>query len=286
MKSNRVYIGLDFGATKTIAASADENGNIIEKIRENTPQKLDEGMELFKRMIREVSGGEKITAIGCATGGPLDWKTGIINFLHMPEWRDVPLKDIMEKEFDCPFYVDNDCNVAALGEIEFGEGLNYNDFIYITISTGFGAGIIKDQKIFRSSSGEHPELGHQTVHTKKLSDVICRCGATNCLESLISGYAIERHYGKHAEQLTDGEWNEIGTLLGEGLRNIIVMHTPEVIFLGGGVALGGGEKLLRTVTEVIKKQVKIVKLPEVKLTPLGYEAPLKGAVALAMKGFE
>lgn len=284
MGSNRIYAGIDFGATKTIAVSADEKGNIINQIQKNTPQKLEDGIEMFKELIYEISSESKIIAIGCATGGPLDWKRGIINFLHMPTWRNVNLKEIMEKEFSCPFYVDNDCNVAAIGELVFGEGKNYNDFIYITISTGVGAGIIKHKKIFRGLDGEHPELGHQIVETSELYDVTCRCGAKNCLESLIAGYIIEKHYGKPAEMLSEKEWKKIGYILGQGLRNIIIMHAPEVIFLGGGVALGARNKLLDPALKVVEEQVKIVKLPLIKLTSLGYDAPIKGSIALAMKG--
>lgn len=280
-----MYIGLDFGGTKTVVASADEKGNIMKKLRKDTPQSVDEGILMFKDMIKEVSGNEKIDAIGCSTGGPMDWKNGIINFLHMPEWNDVPLKDIMEEEFGCPFYVDNDCNVAALGELTFGEGRNYSHFIYVTISTGLGGGIIKDKKVFRGISGEHPEIGHQSVNTTK-QDVMCRCSGKNCLESLISGYAIEKRYGKTAENLTDEEWNEVGIILGEGLRNIIVNHAPEAIFLGGGVSIGAGKKLLAPAMKVVEQNVKIVKLPVIILASLGYDAPLKGAIALAMKGHE
>ncbi len=277
-----MHIGLDFGGTKTIVASADKNGNIIESIRNPTPQNLEEGINLFKKMIHKVSSNQKINAIGCATGGPLDWKNGTVSFHHMSDWHNVPLKDIMENEFGCPFYVDNDCNVAALGELRFGEGKNYNDFIYITISTGIGAGIIKDKKIFRGLDGEHPELGHQYVDSKR--SVICICGAINCLESLASGSAIEKLYGKKAETLTDEEWNEVGEIVGQGLRNIITMHAPEAIFLGGGVSLGAREKLLNPAMQVVKENVKLVKLPVIKFSSLGYETALKGAIALAIEG--
>ena len=284
MQPKQIYIGLDFGGTKTIVASADKNGDIIKKIQNPTPQGVNEGIELFKKMIHEVSNGQKIDAIGCSTGGPVDWKRGIINFLHMSQWKDVPLKDIMEKEFSCPFYVDNDCNVAALGELVFGEGKNYNDFIYITLSTGVGAGIVKNKQIFRSSDGEHPELGHQCTDTKQSFNIKCRCGATNCLESLMGGYAIEKRYGKSAEKMTTEEWEELGSILGQGLRNIIIMHAPQIIFLGGGLSFGAREKLIKPALEVVREQVKLVKIPEIKLSSLGYEAPLKGAIALAISG--
>ncbi len=280
-----MFVGIDFGGTKTLVASADENGNIIKRVRKETPQGVSDGIEMFKEMVRDVSNGEKIDSIGCSSGGPLDWKNGIVSPLHMPQWSNVPLKEIMEKEFGCSFYVDNDCNVAALGELTFGKGMHYNHFVYITISTGLGGGIVKDKAIFRGRDGEHPEIGHQCIHTTR-HDVVCRCGGKNCLESLISGYAIERHYGKKAENLTTGEWIEIGTMLGDGLRNIIANHAPEAIFLGGGVSVGAGEKLLAPAMKVVEENVKIIKLPVIDIASLGYDAPLKGAIALAIKGHE
>lgn len=129
---------------------------------------------------------------------------------------------------------------------------------------------------------EHPELGHRYINIK--SNVLCRCGATNYLESLIAGYAIEKHYGKRAEHLTTEEWTEVGEILGHGLRNMIIMHAPEAIFLGGGVSLGAKEKLLEPAMKIVNENVKLVKLPVIKLASLGYEAPLKGAIALAISG--
>ncbi len=282
-----IYVGIDLGGTKTMIASADERGKIINKIEFRTPIKLDEGLKLVKDGVKEVAGNEKILGIGCSAGGPLNYKTGVISPLHQPEWRSIPLKEIIEKEFSCKFYVDVDTNIAALGEMVFGEGKKYNNFIYITISTGFGAGIVIDKKIYRGLGDEHPELGHQEIkwsinHIKE--DVICKCGAKNCLESLVSGSAIKKLYGKCAEELTEKEWREVGQNLGRGLRNIIVMYAPDAILLGGGVSIKAGDKILKPAISFVKDNVKIVgKLPVIKTTSLGYDAALIGSIATAIK---
>src|SRR3989338_9552260 len=101
---NKEFVGVDLGGTKTIAASSDENGKIIGKCQEKTPVALKDGLEMIIRMIKEVSSSP--AAIGCACGGPLDWKNGVVSPVHMPEWSGVPLKDIIENELSCPFYVD------------------------------------------------------------------------------------------------------------------------------------------------------------------------------------
>lgn len=274
-----VYVGLDIGGTKFLVAAADENGKILRKIKSATPYDLNEGLSLLKKMIYDVADGEKILSIGASIGGPLDWKKGIVSPLHQKEWRKVPLKEIMEKEFSCPFYVDVDTNIAALGEFEArGKG----NILYITISTGMGGGFIFNGQIYRSSSGEHPEIAHQCINSEK--NVICECGAKNCLEEFVSGNGISRLYKKPAERLTDDEWKEVGTNLGQGLRNLSVIYTPDVIAIGGGVALNAPEIFLRTAKDVMTKNLKIVPVPKIELSVLGYETPLVGTIYLAMNG--
>jgi len=286
-----VYIGIDLGGTKTIVASADKSGNIIKKVKEKTPLKLNEGIEMLKRMVREVSSDEKIDSIGCSCGGPLDYKMGVVSPLHQPEWREIPLKEIMEKEFNCRFAVDVDTNTAAMAEHKHGLGKNYRSFVYITLSTGMGGAIMTDGKLLRGKG--HPEVGHQTGNwiIKKhqpnfsLENHFCECGVKDCLEGMISGSDIKKIYGKLAEEIEDPEiWNEIGYNLGQGLRNISAIHSPEAIIVGGGVGIGLGEKILQPAREVVKNNLKIVPIPDILLSKLGYETALMGSLVLAIEG--
>ena len=112
-----LYVGLDIGGTKFIVASADGQGKITDRAQEATPPGLKSGLNALHRMIGAVSRGRKVTAIGAAIGGPLDWKRGVVSPLHQPQWREVPLKAIMEARWGCPFVVDVDTNVAAVGNI-------------------------------------------------------------------------------------------------------------------------------------------------------------------------
>jgi predicted NBD/HSP70 family sugar kinase len=289
-----IYIGIDMGGTKTIVAAADKKGNILRKIRYDTPTNLKEGLILIKKNIKELAKKDKILSIGCACGGPLDYKKGIISPLHQPKWRNVPLKKIIEKEFGCNFYVDVDTNVAALGENKFGEGKKYRTFIYVVIGTGVGGSIFKEGKIYRGKDDGHPELGHQSLNcrlkkAKKDFDIkkhFCECGVSDCLEGMVSGNSIKRIYGKPAEEIDDETWEEIGYNLGQGLRNIVALYAPDAILLFGGIACGGAEKLLKPAKEVVEKHVKIIPKPLIKLSLLGYEASLKGSIALAMEGFK
>ena len=277
-----IFIGLDIGGTKLMVAAADAEGRIVRRVRAPTPLGLGEGLDQLHRMIAEVAAGAPIAAIGAAIGGPLDAIRGIVSPLHQPEWRDVPLKALMEQRWGCPFAVDVDTNVAALGEYTI-ERLDARRFLYITLSTGMGGGLLVDGAIYAGAGGAHPEIGHQAVpfrcaHPERMA---CECGAPDCLEALISGNAIRRIYGKPAEQLAKHEWDEVAYNLGQGLRNLATIYLPELIVLGGGVAVGGGARLLNAADQVMAERLKLVPAPEVRLSRLGYDTALLGSIAIA-----
>ena len=280
-----IYIGLDIGGTKLMVAAADERGAILRRTREDTPRGLEQGLALLNQMIAEVAGGEPIAAIGAAIGGPLDAQRGVVSPLHQPEWRAVPLKALIEQRWGCPFYVDVDTNVAAMGEYAAGS-VTCRRFLYITLSTGMGGGYLVDGKIYRGLAEAHPEIGHQAInfrcaHPERVS---CECGAPDCLEALISGNGIRRIYGKPAEQLAEQEWAEVAYNLGQGLRNLATIYLPDLIVLGGGVAVGGGELLLAAARRVMADHLRLVPVPEVRLSELGYDTALHGAIAIARLG--
>jgi predicted NBD/HSP70 family sugar kinase len=202
----------------------------------------------------------------------------------MPEWRNIPLKKIFEDEFHAPFAVDVDTNAAALAEYNFG-GHNSERLFYITISTGVGGGFIVNGEIYRGANDIHPEAGHQSIPYRlpTAGPIPCTCGATDCLEAIISGTAIRKHYQKPAEQLTPSEWDQVAYNLGQGLRNLSVLHAPSLIALGGGVAVGGGTRLINGARTVLESNLKLVPTPRLVLSSLGYDTALWGGLALAQK---
>jgi predicted NBD/HSP70 family sugar kinase len=221
--------------------------------------------------------------MGAAIGGPLDWEQGIVSPLHQPAWRNIPLKNMMETKWGCPFYVDVDTNVAAVGEYRWGS-VSAKRFLYLTLSTGMGGGFLVDGNIYRGQNGAHPEVGHQAIHfrSSNRSAVHCECGAPDCLEALVSGNGIRRVYGKPAENLSRKEWEEVAYNLGQGLRNMAALYAPDLIRIGGGVAVGGGEKFIHAARKVMKEYLKLVPAPQVELSRLGYDTALRGAIAMAL----
>lgn len=270
-----------------MAAAAREDGTITARARADTPIGLPEGLDLLHAMISEVAAGDKVIALGAAIGGPLDWKTGVVSPLHQPAWLEVPLKAMMQEKWGCPFHVDVDTNLAALGEYIFG-GETTDPMLYLTLSTGMGGGIIVNGHIYRGADSAHPEVGHQSIlwRCSNPKAISCECGLPDCLEALVSGNGIRRVYGKPAEELAEAEWEEVAWNLGQGLRNLAAIWAPAVIVLGGGVALGRGEWLVNEAARVMREHLILVPPPHVRLSKLGYDTTLLGAVAAAVHGLE
>jgi glucokinase len=278
-----VLVALDIGGTKIMVASADREGNILQRVRTATSTSLEGDLAKINRMIAEVAADEEILSMAAAIGGPLDWEQGIVSPLHQPAWRNVPLKAMMEARWNCPFQVDVDTNVAAIGEYRWG-GLSAERFLYLTLSTGMGGGFLIDGKIYRGQGSAHPEVGHQSIHFRcsNPSAVQCECGVSDCLEALVSGNGIRRIYGKSAETLNPKEWQEVAYNLGQGLRNMAALYAPNVIRIGGGVAVGGGEHFIGAAREVMQEHLRLVPAPEVGLSHLGYDTALRGAIAMSL----
>jgi len=281
------YVGLDIGGTKFLVAAADVDGRVLRRVQRPTPDGLNDGLDLLNDMVDSVGGGQPLAGMGAAIGGPLDWQSGVVSPLHQPQWRDVPLKAIMQERWGCPFHVDVDTNVAALGEYHFG-GERAPRLLYLTLSTGMGGGFMVDGRLYRGMRGGHPEVAHMCINARCSNPdaVQCECGVPDCLEALVSGNGIRRVYGKPAERLTEPEWQEVEYNLGQGLRNLAAIYHPDVIVLGGGVALGRGEKLVQAAGRVMREHLRLVAPPDVRLSRLGYDTALMGAIAAAIHGIE
>ncbi len=142
----------------------------------------------MRSLIDSLLKGAKPDAIGVSFGGPVDATTGKVRLSHhVAGWENVPLGDLLEKEFGVPAGVDNDANVAALGEHRFGAGQGYDSLFYITVSTGVGGGWILNGQPWRGSEGMAGEIGHMVVDP---SGPVCLCGKRGCVERLASGLYI------------------------------------------------------------------------------------------------
>ena len=277
MTKQKVYaLGIDLGGTKTLAAVVDvSTGEVISSERKRT--RAEKGQEYVSQHIINLStaalesaklpNDAKIVAVGIGAAGQIDRKKGVVVDAPNLGVKDMPMAEILGKQFGKPVAVGNDVEVAALGEYLYGSGRGYSTFVVMFVGTGIGSGIIQNGRLYAGLTGTAGEVGHMTIQA---GGRICPCGSRGCLEAYASRTAITRaimaeiHHGRtsvlaeEAElQLTEGETiirsgllasalnrgdalvNEIITeaadFLGYGLASVMNFYNPECIILGGGV---------------------------------------------------
>ncbi|MBW4646770.1 MAG: ROK family protein [Goleter apudmare HA4340-LM2] len=309
-----LILALDFGGTKLAAALVNLGSrDWLGYERRLSPMDTDAhtDLEIMRSLIHSLLQGKKPAAIGVSFGGPVDATTGTVRLSHhVSGWENIPLKDLLETEFGISTSVDNDANVAALGEYRFGAGQGYDSLFYITVSTGVGGGWILNGQPWRGTGGMAGEIGHMVVDP---AGPVCLCGKRGCVERLASGPYMaqdvrerlenEPQRGKRVRSLV-GENLELVTGkvvseaaaagddlaqeilyrgawgLGVGIGNVANLVNPQLFVLGGSVTKAGNRWW-----EVVKQTARETALPEVDFAiapaALGDDAPLWGAVALA-----
>ena len=222
-------IGLDIGGTKLAVVLADQKGTILHKIRRPTEAMRgpDAIIETLCEMAREVMGlsgvsVDDIAGIGVSCGGPLDTATGIVySPPNLPNWDAIPLKSRLENALSCAVCVENDANAGALAEWMFGAGRGFEHVVYMTMSTGIGAGLILDGTLYRGTSDTAGEVGHMTILP---NGPVCGCGKKGCLEALCSGPSIARRAREWLTQQGGGQSSLMYTLA-DGAPTAITAET-------------------------------------------------------------
>ncbi len=222
-----MYLLIDIGKTKTRIAVSENLEKFAEPKIFDTPKIFSEGISLLKRTADELCSGEKIKAVVCGIGGPLDrGKTMIFKASgNLEDWVQKPLKAELEKAFNAPVFLENDCLLVGLGEANYGAGKDYKIVAYITVSTGVGGARIVNGKTDENALGFEP--GYQIINFD---------GQPEYLESYISGAAFEKRYGKKPYEILDEKiWDETAKILAYGLNNTIIHWSPDIVVLGGSM---------------------------------------------------
>lgn len=133
------------------------------------------------------SHGANLLGVGVGVPGLVDVSSGLLRIAPNLHWKNVPIRDILADLFDCPIYVENEANAAALGEFYFGAARNINDFIFLSPGVGLGSGIVMGGKLFRGMNGYAGEAGHMTLDT---NGNLCSCGKRGCWETFVSSRAV------------------------------------------------------------------------------------------------
>lgn len=306
-------IGIDLGGTKISGALADLDGNVVSQktistnASEGEAAVMDRILSVIDNVLSE-SGKEtsEIKAIGLGIPGPIDPIKGVIIQTPNLPFKNFDLMSPIKSKYGIPAYLDNDANVAAIGEFVFGAGKGTKNMVYVTVSTGVGGGAIIDGKIYRGNTRNALEIGHMTI----LPDgPKCNCGNYGCAEVLASGTAIGR---QAREAVAAGEKTSLSNYdnvtsyevfvetakgdevaknilqkslnyLGICVANTVITLDPEMVVIGGGVSKGG-QIVFDTVRDVVNKRCFKSMADAVKVVPagLGTDAGVVGAVALAI----
>ncbi len=218
-----MHLLFDIGGTKSRFALSHSMTSFDEPIIIDTPQTYVEGIMAFDQAVRTLTGGKKIlSATGGFPGTLIDKK--VFRSPNLPDYEGKLLGFELERIFKVEPHIENDADLAALGEAVYGAGKGYPVVAYITVSTGIGGSIISNQKIQTKKYGFEP--GHQIINYK----------THETLHDLISGTALEKKYGKPAKQIVEPEIYEwICELLGVALTNTIVHWSPDALVMGGSI---------------------------------------------------
>jgi len=188
-------LGLDVGGTKVALAVADAAGGLLAR-RQRPLDPSGDGRADLARIAAEAkvliaeAGGGPLRAIGISAPGPLDPAAGEIGTPpNLPGWLRVPVVRLLADALRAPAFLENDANAAALAEWRFGAGRGVDDLVYLTMSTGVGAGVIAAGRLVRGTACSAGEIGHAPV---EWGGAPCACGLRGCLEAYVGGAAWTR----------------------------------------------------------------------------------------------
>ncbi|MGO0107593.1 ROK family glucokinase [Streptococcus suis] len=318
---SKKIIGIDLGGTSVKLAILTTDGEIQEKwsIKTNI---LDDGSHIVPDIIDsikqrfETHGLTKDDFLGVGMGSPgvVDSEAGTVIGAYNLNWKTLQLvKEQFESALGLPFFIDNDANVAALGEQWVGAGNNNPNVVFMTLGTGVGGGVIAAGNLIRGVKGAGGELGHITVDFDE--PFACTCGKKGCLETVASATGIVNLSRRYADQyagdaklkqmIDDGQdvtakdvfdlakegddlalivYRHFSEYLGVACANIAAVLNPAYIVLGGGVS-AAGEFLLDGVRKVFAENSfpQIKESTQIVLATRGNDAGVLGAASLVLK---
>ena len=317
-ESGLPVLAIDLGGTKILTAIIPDNGQVMARERCTTmahegPQAVIGRLLSAVGRVISLSGIEpsRLDSIAIAAAGAIDSDRGVVTVSpNLPGWRDVPLGDIIQDRYQVKTFLVNDASAAALGEHRFGVGRGTQNLVLLTVGTGIGGGIIIGGELYTGSNGSAGEIGHMTID---VNGPRCACGHAGCLEVLASGTAMARDavgrigrgeksalieavrgkieditaekiavVARGGDLLASGVIHRAGVYLGIGMVNLANIVNPDMIVVGGGVAMAG-DLLLEPARQVVKAKAFPVAAQTARIVAaqLGNEAGVHGAAIFA-----
>lgn len=285
---------IDVGGT-TVKVGVFDHGNFATARPDRpTPLGSDAVIDLVCEIAEELRVDGELDAIGVAVPGIVDDTTGFGTWSVNLGWRDVPFRERLSHRLELPVYFGHDVRCGGLAEARLGAGQGVGDQIFVPIGTGISAAIVLGGQLY-SGAGWVGEIGHGDVG----HDERCACGLTGCLEAVASGAAIARRYTAHGAQPVKGAadvvalvrsgdtvatrvWGEALDGLATALAWTTTVLAPEVMVLGGGVALAGDEVFFDPLRARLDDRLSFQRRPTLVQAALGDRAGCIGAGVAAL----
>jgi glucokinase len=312
-------LGIDIGGTKIAICLADNSGKLLATKRIKSGGDRPYGAFLPEllaacRNVLEEAGctAEQIELCGISAPGPMDIAKGVLKKSPNMVWEDAPIRDDIERELGVKCILENDANAGALAEWYFGNGKGYNHILYLTMSTGIGAGIISHDVLLQGTTGVGGEAGHIILDT---SGPECGCGMTGCFEAFCGGKSVSRRLRQALKDTpehpmmalpdVDGDpekldyialrkgvtagipfamemWDEICMRIAQALGGYMMIFNPQLIIMGT-LASYSGDMLMKPLRDYLPRFCWKDMLEECELTTpgLGKEIGEYAGVAVA-----
>lgn len=227
-------IGIDLGGTNIRAGLI--KGSEIVKINATPLQDKDDLESTLDQLIKVTRSvfNPEVTGIGIGVPSVVDVENGIVyDVVNIPSWKEVHLRDILNKEFDVPVFINNDVNCFVLGEKYFGFGKSYKNIVGIALGTGIGAGVLIDNKLYSGPNCGAGEIGYLPYKEHDL-EYYCSSNFFEAIHNTKGHEVFEKAQNNDVEALK--LWDEFGYNVGVALRSVMYAYDPEAIILGGSIS--------------------------------------------------
>ena len=310
-------LGIDLGGTNIVAGVVDENFNIVAtaKRKTNCPRPAEEIVNDMAEISLEAIAKagikvEDIESAGVGSPGSINPTDGVVVYSNNLGFFNLPLSELLKEKTGIDFYLDNDANAAAYGELIAGAGKGVNNFVMITLGTGVGGGAIIDGKMLTGSNYAGGELGHTVID---INGQMCSCGRQGCFEAYASATALIRQTKQAMVKypssvmwdIVKGNIDAVNGLtafdamrkgdeagkavvdkyvyyLSVGIANMINIFQPEILCIGGGVSKEGDNIVvpLQKIVDGENYARLMEKKAVIKAAELGNDAGIIGAAYL------
>jgi len=290
-------VAVDVGGTEIKSALVDSDFNVIATTTAPTPKADSTGAETVKTIaaiVAQFSTQHTVDAVGLAVPGALDEPAGTSRWSGNLQWKNLPIRKLLEDAIKIPVAFGHDVRTAAVAEIRNGAAKGARNAIFIPVGTGIAAAFIVDGEI-RSADGYAGEIGHINVNGK----YPCVCGKTGCLEAAASTLAISKAYAAQSgktgttteeifqlvvagDSVATQVWNNATAAMARACETLITLLAPEVIVFGGGLC-NAGETFLKPIRDYLDSSLTFQRKPRLEIAQYGSKA---GTIGCAMLAFD